>query len=67
MSRRLKRIEETLARLEDRVDAIHFQLFEERTGRTAAEGYFDERRHDRDYDDAYRKAWRTLRDTAPEG
>jgi hypothetical protein len=55
-------MQEALSRMEDRIDAIGFQLFEERTQRTAAERFFDERRRDPDYDQAYRQAWRALRD-----
>jgi hypothetical protein len=56
-------MQQVLTRMEDRLDAIGFQLFEERTNRTAAERYFDERRRDPDYDQAYRQAWRALRES----
>lgn len=62
--RRWNELNQRLVRIEDRLDAIHFQLFEERKHRTTAEGFFDERRRDRGYDQAYRQAWRALHDAA---
>lgn len=62
LRRLLTEMDARLEHLEDRVDAIHFQLFEERTHRTSAERYFDERRQDPDYDQAYRQTWRALQD-----
>lgn len=60
-------IREVLARMEDQIDATHFRLFEERTERTGAERFFDERRRDPEYDHAYRQAWRALRNADTDG
>lgn len=56
-------LRDQITRVEDRLDAVHFQLFEERTDRSPAETHFDERRQDPEYDQKYRLAWRSLQET----